>query len=104
MNDALPWYKSPVMISQVVAAVSAFAEVAPKIATTMGLTSADAINQTVTGAFGVIALGAAIYGGIKRAQSRLEPLTLTQSGADQHPQTLANAASSQKNDEPPRNP
>lgn len=89
--DALPWYRSPVYVSQVVTFLSALTAIAPKVATALGLTSTDAINQTVTAVFGVIALGSTAYGAIKRARSAIQPLTLTQTGADVHPNTVANA-------------
>lgn len=88
--DALPWYRSPVMVSQVVSAISALTAIAPKLATQFGLTSPDAITQVVTSVFGVIAFSAAMYGAIKRKNSTIQPLTLTQAGADIHPQTVAN--------------
>jgi len=90
--DAIPWYRSQVMISQVVTFVSAVTALVPKLATTLGLTSADVINQSVTTVFGAIAVVATIYGAIQRARSTIQPLTLTQADADIHPQTLANAA------------
>lgn len=89
-QDALPWYRSPVMISQVVTAISALAAVAPKIATKIGLTSTDVISSDVTAIFGVIAILAPIYGAFKRAKSTVQPLTMTQAGADVHPNTIIN--------------
>ena len=40
--------------------------------------------------FGAISIIAPVYGSIKRAASKIQPLTLTQEGADVHPNTLAN--------------
>jgi len=89
--DALPWYRSPVMISQVVSFLSALTAISPKLATALGWTSTDAINTAVTSVFGVIAILAPLYGAWKRKTSVIQPLTLTQTGADLHPNTLANA-------------
>jgi hypothetical protein len=89
--DAIPWYRSPVMISQVVSFISALTAIAPKLTNAVGLTSPDAITQTVTAVFGVITLVSTTYGAVKRARSTIQPITLTQAAADVHPQTLANA-------------
>jgi hypothetical protein len=106
MNTTTPtigatvWYESPVMISQVVTFLSATVAIAPKFATALGLTSTDAINQTVTAVFGVIALLATAYGAVKRAKSTTQPLTLTQGSADVHPATLvanSTAVTNQRN-------
>ena len=90
-QDALPWYRSPVQISQVVTFISALTAIAPGIAAKLGLTSQDAINTAVTSVFGVIALLAPIYGMIKRAKSPIQPLTFTKADAAVHPNTVANA-------------
>lgn len=87
--SAIPWYKSPILISQIVTVVSTITAIEPKVATSLGLTSVDAINQTVTAVFGVIAVIATAYGAVKRVTSPLQPLTLTQAGADIHPATIA---------------
>jgi hypothetical protein len=87
--SALPWYKSQVLISQIVTVISAITAIAPKVATALGLTSVDAINQTVTAVFGVIAVAATAYGAVRRVNSPLQPLTLTQADADAHPATVA---------------
>jgi hypothetical protein len=51
----------------------------------------DTISKDVDAVFQVIAIGAGLYSAYKRKTSTLQPLTLTQTGADLHPQTLANA-------------
>lgn len=91
-TSAVPWYRSPVMVSQVVGFLSAFCAIAPKAAATLGLSSPQMINDAVTTIFGVIAVLAPAYGAIKRARSKFQPLTLTKTGAESHPQTVANAA------------
>ena len=90
---AIPWYRSPVLISQVVTFISAATALSPKLAALVGLTTPDAITQAVTQVFGVVALVSTAYGAIKRAQSPVQPITLTQSGADIHPNTIAANAS-----------
>lgn len=87
----IPWYQSPVLISQIVTFISAATAIAPKAATTLGWTSTDAISQSITAVFGVVALVATAYGTFKRATAKAQPLTLTQAGADNHPATIAAA-------------
>jgi hypothetical protein len=89
--DALPWYRSPVQISQVTAAVSALLAIFPKIGQMLGWTSPGDIANGVTALFGIIAIVAPIYGSFKRANSPIQPLTLTKTGAALHPNTTANA-------------
>lgn len=89
--DAIPWYSSPVQIAQVTSAVSALIALFPKLGQALGWTSPSDISTGVTTIFGVIATAAAIYGSIKRASSPIQPLTLTQTSADVHPNTVANA-------------
>jgi hypothetical protein len=86
---AIPWYKSPVMIGAVVTVLSTILGLTPKLAAALGLTSPGAIQTTVDAAFQMIALVAAIVVAIKRQGSTLQPLTLTQAGADAHPSNAA---------------
>jgi hypothetical protein len=90
--DAIPWYKSPQQIGLVTTAVSAFIALFPKVGQLLGWSSPSDISNGVTAVFGVIALVAPIVGTFIRAKSTVQPLTLTQAGADIHPNTLANAA------------
>lgn len=82
MLNPIPWYQSPVQIAQVSAAVGAAAALAPRAATALGLTNPTAVTNTVTAVFGVISLGASIWGMIKRKNSPIQPLTFTQAAAD----------------------
>jgi hypothetical protein len=84
---ALPWYQSPVMIAQVVTAITAFTAIAPQVAVKFGLTDQSAITNTVSSLFGVIAFIATLYGAFKRKTSTVQPLTMTQAAADVHPAT-----------------
>jgi len=86
---AAPWYTSKVQIANVVAIVSALAAISPKIAATFGLTSLAAIQSTVEAVFGTIAFIAPLISSRFRASSPMQPLTLTQAGADAHPATIA---------------
>lgn len=91
--SAIPWYQSPVYIGAVVTVVSSLLSVAPKLATELGLTSSDAISHLVDTVFGFVALLAGSYTAWKRANSSVQPITMTKAGAANHPVTLANQAS-----------
>jgi hypothetical protein len=86
---AAPWYTSKVQIAQVVTLLSALTAMSPKIAATLGLTSLAAIQSTVEAVFGTIAFIAPLIGTWFRSKSPMQPLTLTQAGADAHPATIA---------------
>lgn len=84
---AVPWYQSPVQISQVTTFVSAVIAMFPKWGTAVGITTPDQVNTAVTTVFGFIALVAPFVGMILRARSKIQPLTLSQAKADAHPAT-----------------
>jgi hypothetical protein len=86
---AIPWYKSPQEIGLITTAVSALIALFPKVGQLLGLTSASDIATAVTNVFGVIALIAPVIGSIVRVNSKAQPLTLTQAGAEAHPNTQA---------------
>jgi hypothetical protein len=86
---AIPWYSSPVQLAQITTAISTLVALAPGIASRFGLTSPQAVQDAVQSIAGVVALIAVSYAGIKRARSTIQPLTLTQAGADVHPNTVA---------------
>jgi hypothetical protein len=88
--DAQAWYRSPVQIAQITSAISAVIAIFPKLGQLLGMTTPGEISNTVTVIFGAISIIAPVYGSIKRAASKIQPLTLTQEGADVHPNTLAN--------------
>lgn len=71
--------------------MSAVIALFPKVGQVLGLTSPGAISNAVTVTFGFITVIAPVFGSIMRARSKIQPLTLTQAGADVHPNTLANA-------------
>lgn len=89
---ALPWYRSPVQIAQVTSAVSAVIALFPRVGQVLGWTTPGEISNGVTVIFGAITVLAPVYGMIKRAASKLQPLTFTKAGADSHPNTVANAS------------
>jgi hypothetical protein len=84
---ALPWYKSPVQVAQVATFLSAAIALFPKLGTLLGLTTPEQVANFVQTAFGAITLIAPIVGTILRAKSKIQPLTLSQTAADNHPAT-----------------
>lgn len=84
---AVPWYQSPVQISQVTTFVSAVIAMFPKWGAAIGLTTPETVNTAVTTTFGFIALVAPFVGMILRAKSKIQPLTINQAKADAHPAT-----------------
>lgn len=90
-KPAIPWYQSPVQIAQTASAISTIVTLFPKVGflQALGLTDPGVVNGYVTSVFGVVALGAAVAGMLLRAKSKVQPLTLTQAKADNHPQTIA---------------
>ena len=84
---ALPWYKSPVQIAQVATFLSAAIALFPKLGTILGVTTPTDVTNFVQTAFGAIALIAPIIGTVLRARSTIQPLTLSQTAADNHPST-----------------
>lgn len=93
---AIPWYQSPVQKAQIVAAVSAFIALFPKMGSFVGINTPTDVAPWVETVFGFITLLAPILGSIWRARSKLQPLTLTQANADAHPANQAAAASNQQ--------
>ena len=91
--QAIPWYRSPVYIGAVVTILSTLASLTPKTFLALGLTSPDTISHTVDTVFQLIALVAGGFTAYKRSSSSIQPLTLTQSGADVHPAGTARQAS-----------
>lgn len=86
---AQPWYKSPVYVSAISAAVGAAAVVSPKVAAFAGLATPDNIQSILTLVGGGVALVGSLFASIKRAASKLQPLTLTKAAAAVHPATIA---------------
>lgn len=84
---AVPWYQSPVQIAQITTFVSAFIAMFPKIGAVLGMETPDKVNTAVTAVFGFIAVVAPFVGMVLRAKSKIQPLTLTQAKADNHPAT-----------------
>lgn len=84
---AIPWYRSPVQVTQVTTAVSAAIAIFPKLGKMLGLQTPGDVEPVVEAIFGAIAVLAPILGSIVRSRSRLQPLTLTKAGAEEHPAT-----------------
>lgn len=75
---AIPWYRSPVFIGAVVSIVS-------QLLVLTGLTdkvSPEDVAKYVDAVFQVIALAAAVFAAVQRQRSTIQPLTMTQAGAD----------------------
>lgn|SRR5512146_1166605 len=89
LPGAIPWYQSPVYIGAVVTIVTTLASVAPKLATELGLTSADAISHFVQTILGSVALVSGLFTAWKRGTSSVQPITMTKAAAQNHPVTLA---------------
>lgn len=86
MNElpaALPWYRSPVFVSALVSVVTQLVVVFGLADT---ITAAD-IAKYVDLALQIVALAAAGYAMWKRKTSVVQPLTMTQKRADDHPVT-----------------
>lgn len=74
METSIPWYKSPVYLALIV-------NVANGIVQVLGFTDVlppDLVNTTVANVLAVVALAAAVVGEVKRRNSPLQPITLTQ--------------------------
>lgn len=91
-NAALPWYRSPVYISQIVTIVSTLTALFPKAASLLGLSTPESVQTTIEALFTIIALGSGVVGEVKRRNSVVQPITLTQAAADDHPVTVAAVA------------
>ena len=101
--SAIPWYRSPVIISQISASVSALVAIAPKnqVVTALGLSDPNTVVQLVTAVSGVIAVLSSLAGVVLRARSPVQPVTLTQVSADLHPNSLAVQQAQQKPERTP---
>lgn len=97
---AIPWYRSPVVIAQVSSLVSGIVAIIPKSSAiaALGLTNPETVNTDVTLVFSIIAGVAQLVALIARTRSSIQPVTLTQVGADLHVNTLAVQASQGKTD------
>lgn len=93
MNEAVPWYTSPVQKAQITAAVSAFLALSPKVGNWLGWKTPIDVQVGMETVFGFITFIAPIMGSLWRAKSALQPLTLTQAKADAHPATIAAVSS-----------
>jgi hypothetical protein len=89
LPTAIPWYKSPQTIGLITTFVAAAIALFPKAGVLLGLTSPNEIQTAVSNAAGVVAVIAPFIGTIVRAKSTVQPITLTQAQADNHPVTLA---------------
>jgi hypothetical protein len=86
---AAPWYTSAVQKAQLTTAIGALIALSPKLGTLIGIKTPADIAMWVESLAGAFTVGAPIFGMIKRALSKLQPLTLTQAKADAHPATIA---------------
>ena len=83
---ALPFYRSPVFIGALITIGSSLASVvAPKLVTALGLNEPAGVAQATATISSVVTLAAGLFVAYKRKTSPLQPLTLTQKDADEHP-------------------
>lgn len=97
---AIPWYRSPVVIAQVSSLITGVVAVAPKssLVAALGLSNPETVSADVSLMFGIVAGVAQLVALIARTRSSIQPVTLTQVGADLHVNTLAVQASQAKTD------
>lgn len=83
---AIPITKSPISLATIVSIISTLAVLAPSLAAKVGLTSPDAINSTAGAIYTIATLGVTLVSSvialIARIRSKIQPVTLTQAGAD----------------------
>lgn len=84
---ALPFWKSPQFILIAGTVVSALVAKFPKIGLIFGITDSASAEAFVTSFAGGIAILAPIVAGTLRWRSKVQPLTVTQNQADNHPAT-----------------
>ncbi len=89
---AIPWYKSPVQIANVTAFISAIIALFPEVGKKLGMSTPTDVSTAVTTIFAFIAIAAPAVGGILRAKSKVQPLTMTAKQAEVHPNTVAHMA------------
>jgi hypothetical protein len=90
MAAAIPFYKSPQTLGLITTFIAAAVALFPKAGAALGLTSSTAISTAVSNVAGLIAMIAPVVGTVVRAkQTSGQPITLTQTAADNHPATLA---------------
>lgn len=89
---AVPFYKSPVMLANITAFVSAAIALFPKVGQALGLSNPSDVSNAVTTFFAFIAIAAPAVSTVLRAKSKVQPLTLTKAGAKANPNTVANTA------------
>jgi hypothetical protein len=81
-----PWYKSPQYVGMGVALVSAISVLAPHVVVLLGLTDPVVVYAKVEAALTVLGLGftagTLIWSMVRRKNSTVQPLTLTQASAD----------------------
>jgi hypothetical protein len=83
---AIPVSQSPVSLASIVAIISTASVFLPSLASKLGLTSADAINSVAGEIYTVTSMGVTLVSSvialIARMKSKVQPVTLTQAGAD----------------------
>lgn len=89
---AAAWYTSPVQLAQVTSLMATAVALFPNVAARFGLKTSDDVQHLVALIAGVAGFAVNVYGIYKRAQSKLQPLALTQAKADAHPANVAAAA------------
>ena len=85
---AIPWYKSPTIISSISTIVSMLVVLAPKLSDALGLTASN-VPVVVNTSFEVIAALSGVVAGISRARSTVQPVVSGPAAAAVHPSTVA---------------
>lgn len=78
MNEAIPWYKSQVLVSALVTVISSVLAIAGK----RDLISDEIITSFVQGVFELVAVGSGLWTLIARLLSPVQKVTLTKESAD----------------------
>jgi hypothetical protein len=85
---AIPWYRSPTIISSISTIVSMLVVLAPKLTDAVGLTASN-VPVFVNTTFEIIAAISGVIAGISRARSTVQPLVSGPAAAAVHPSTIA---------------
>lgn len=83
--NAIPWYRSPVMVSAAVAVISQVLVILGKT----DVITPELLTQKVEAFFQLVAILAPVWTLIARARSKVQPVTLTKDGANQPPPAVS---------------
>lgn len=78
--NAIPWYKSPVLVGAIVSVLSGLVAMLGK----QNILPTEVITTTVQNAMDIIAVVAAAFAAWKRATATAQPIKASQGAADAH--------------------